>query len=186
MSQKRGNDMAMQDERKLNSEVKVQVKDLNPYRKRLKQANAEFRGIDHQKDTYFKVSRGRLKLREGNIENALIYYDRDDQSHPKKSEIILLRTVSPELKAILFKALTVLVIVEKQREIYFMDNAKFHLDHVPGLGYFVEIEVMGGPDASFEALTRQLHRHVEYLKLPLERRITHSYSDMLLMKTTQD
>ncbi len=167
-------------ELKLNSEIKVQVDELDSYRKRLLEAGADFKGTDHQKDTYFKVSRGRLKLREGTIENALIYYDRDDQSFPKKSEIILVRNVSPELKSILFKSLDILVTVEKQREIYFIGNAKFHLDHVPNLGYFVEIEVMGGPDANFEALTSQLHQHVRDLQLPLDRQVRFSYSDLLL------
>lgn len=33
---------------------------------------ADFKGVDHQIDTYFKVNKGRLKLRD--IENFLVYY----------------------------------------------------------------------------------------------------------------
>ncbi len=38
------------------------------------------------------------------------------------------------LKKILAKALGILVVVDKQREIYFIDNVKFHLDTVKELG----------------------------------------------------
>ncbi len=31
----------------------------------------KFAGTDHQIDTYFNTAKGRLKLREGNIEKAL-------------------------------------------------------------------------------------------------------------------
>ena len=34
--------------------------------------NPKFIGEDNQEDTYFNVAKGRLKLREGNIENSLI------------------------------------------------------------------------------------------------------------------
>ena len=40
--------------------------------------NANFVGEDHQTDTYFNVPYGRLKLREGKIEYALIHYYRPD------------------------------------------------------------------------------------------------------------
>jgi len=40
----------------------------------------KFQGLDHQIDTYFNVQKGRLKLREGNIENSLINYDRKNVS----------------------------------------------------------------------------------------------------------
>ncbi len=171
----------MNDERKINSEIKVQVKDLTLFRERLNQLGADFKGTDHQKDTYFKVSQGRLKLREGNIENALIFYDRDDDSFPKKSRIILVRSSTPELREILFRSLEILVVVEKQREIYFIDNVKFHLDVVPKLGKFVEIEVMGGPEADLEELNTTLKHYVELLKLPTDKQVKFSYSDLLLM-----
>jgi adenylate cyclase, class 2 len=34
----------------------------------------------------------------------------------------------------------VLVVVDKIREIYFIDNVKFHIDVVEGIGSFIEIE----------------------------------------------
>ena len=55
-------------------------------------------------------------------------------------------------------------VVEKQREIWLLDNVRIHLDRVAGLGSFVEIEAVfdGGPAAEaaewlrVEALMREL------------------------------
>ena len=69
----------------LNIEIKARCPDAKAIRSILQSRKADFKGIDHQVDTYFKVPFGRLKLREGNIENNLIYYDREDKKGPKKS-----------------------------------------------------------------------------------------------------
>ena len=59
-----------------NFQFKTKVDNLDKYEKKLRSLNPEFKRLDHQIDTYFNVSKGRLKLREGNIENSLINYDR--------------------------------------------------------------------------------------------------------------
>ena len=56
---------------KINIEIKARCKDLSRIRKILESRNARYIGKDHQIDTYFKVAQGRLKLREGKIENYL-------------------------------------------------------------------------------------------------------------------
>ena len=73
----------------VNIEIKARCNDHEKIRGILKSRNADFKGIDHQIDTYFKVNNGRLKLREGNIENHLIFYQRSDQEGPKQSDVIL-------------------------------------------------------------------------------------------------
>ena len=60
----------------LNVEIKARCSDVLSARQVLKGAGARFVGEDHQIDTYFRVENGRLKLREGNIENHLIFYVR--------------------------------------------------------------------------------------------------------------
>ena len=52
-----------------NFEFKAKVDNLEEYENKLLKLNPFFKGTDHQIDTYFNVSKGRLKLREGNIEN---------------------------------------------------------------------------------------------------------------------
>jgi adenylate cyclase class 2 len=146
---------------------------------------ARFVGLDHQKDTYFNVPSGRLKLRQGNIENSLIFYNRPDQTGPKQSDFLLSKVrdgVTEE--QVLAKALGVKVVVEKNRKIFFIDNIKFHIDEVPGLGSFVEIEAGNLHDASItiEQLHAQCARYMKAFEIAEGDLIDRSYSDMLLDK----
>ena len=53
-----------------------------------KKIGARYEGQYHQKDTYYRVDDGRLKLREtGTEESQLIYYLRPDQRGPAVSEL---------------------------------------------------------------------------------------------------
>jgi len=63
----------------LNIEIKAKSNNQDKIRELLKSKHADFKGVDHQIDTYFKVNFGRLKLREGNIENNLIHYNRENR-----------------------------------------------------------------------------------------------------------
>lgn len=76
----------------LNIEIKAKCNDHDKIRSVLKSHNADFKGIDHQIDTYFKVNNGRLKLREGNIENFLVFYERENKEGPKQSDVILFKS----------------------------------------------------------------------------------------------
>lgn len=73
----------------INIEIKAKCSQPDKIRDFLKSQSAEFKGVDHQIDTYFKVNKGRLKLREGNIENNLIYYERENKQGPKQCYFIL-------------------------------------------------------------------------------------------------
>ena len=127
----------------INVEIKARCEDTQAAEQVLKQQQAKFVGEDHQVDTYFSVKEGRLKLRTGTIENALIFYQRPDQAGPKKSNISLYHADDlTSLQKVLEAALAVKVVVDKRRRIYFIDNVKFHLDQVKGLGSFVEIEAI--------------------------------------------
>src|SRR5262245_11084026 len=127
----------------LNIEIKACSNNINTIRDYLLKQHADHPGIDKQTDTYFDVPHGRMKLREGNIENALIHYYRENKSGPKASHVILYQTdPTGKLKDLLTTALNVKVIVKKKREIYFIGNVKFHIDEVDGLGSFVEIEAI--------------------------------------------
>jgi len=165
-----------------NVEIKARCENHDSIRDFLKASGAEFHGLDHQIDTYFRVNTGRLKLREGNIENYLIYYERDYNAGPKKSRISLAPINSNSgIKDILLRALETLVIVDKQREIYFIDNVKFHLDSVKGLGKFLEIEATDCQgNIGLETLARQCRNYITLLRISSEDMIRSSYSDLLL------
>jgi len=166
----------------INIEIKARCQNPDHVRYILKDRNAHFKGLDHQIDTYFNCQNGRLKLREGNIEHHLIHYDRADQAGPKKSIVTLYRPQPDSaLKEILIKSLGILVVVDKKREIYFIDNIKFHIDTVIGLGSFVEIEAIDNTgDIGQEKLQKQCEDNIKLFRIQPDDLIESSYSDMLL------
>ena len=165
-------------------EIKAKSANQKEIRKILKSKNAYFKGIDHQIDTCFKVSYGRLKLREGNIENYLIYYVRENKEGPKQSNVILYKpTPNSSLKDILTKSLGILAVVDKKREINFIGNLKFHIDSVKDLGYFVEIEAIDKTGLmSKKKLLNQCNYYMNLFKISKSDLISASYSDLLMKK----
>jgi len=165
----------------LNVEIKARCSDVLAAREILNAAGARFVGEDHQIDTYFRVESGRLKLREGNIENHLIFYRRSDQAGPKTSEVALLETqAGSPLKPFLEKALGSWMCVDKRREIYFIGNVKFHLDQVKGLGRFLEIEAIDMEGKWGKAkLEEQCRFWMEKLHVQPADLLSVSYSDLL-------
>ncbi len=165
-----------------NIEIKARCKDLEVIRRILNEKNALYKGMDQQIDTYFNTPNGRLKLREGNIENNLIHYNRADQSGLKQSDFTLFKTENEiGLKDILKKALGVKVVVDKKREIYFIDNVKFHLDKVNGLGTFIEIEVIDMDGILSESeMTKTCENYIKLFSINKNDHISVSYSDMIL------
>ncbi|MDP3640276.1 MAG: class IV adenylate cyclase [Nanoarchaeota archaeon] len=168
----------------LNIEIKARSNSQSEIRAILDARNADFKGLDHQIDTYFNVPFGRLKLREGNIENHLIHYDREDKDGPKQSSVTLYKSnPRSSLKEILAKALGILVVVDKQREIYFIDNVKFHLDVVKDLGTFIEIEAIDREgDIGRERLLEQCTFYQGLFTISPADLISVSYSDLLLRR----
>lgn len=166
-----------------NIEIKARCSNLDEVRKILQSSSAEFKGKDRQIDSYFNVNHGRLKLREGDIENALIQYDRDDKEDPKLSEFLLYKSTNNQLlKELLTKALGVLVVIDKEREIYYLDSVKIHLDNVKNLGTFVEIEANGNAEDDDEMLNmmKECKYYLKLLRISDDDLIAFSYSDMML------
>ncbi len=165
-------------------EIKARCKDQDKVRDILKGEGADFKGLDMQTDTYFRVPHGRLKLREGNIENNLIHYERQDQEGPKQSNVLLYKSApDSNLKGILMKALGVLVVVEKKREIYFINNIKFHIDTLVQLGTFIEIEAIDeNGSIGKENLQAQCEHYLDLFDIRKDDLIAGSYSDLLLNK----
>lgn len=168
----------------INIEIKARSNNHEKIRAVLAERGADFKGTDHQIDTYFKVNNGRLKLREGTIENHLIFYQRENTEGPKQSNIILFKS-DPEstLKSILVAANGILTVVDKTREIYFIDNVKLHIDTVAGLGTFMEIEAID-TDGSIgrEKLLAQCTEYMRLFEIADTDLVSVSYSDLLLAK----
>lgn len=166
----------------INIEIKARCKNSDLVRSALQKLNADFKGTDIQTDTYFNCKNGRLKLRQGTIENNLIFYNRMNQSGPKQSNVSLypVSQNSEDLRHILGQAMDIWKIVQKKREIYFIDNVKFHIDEVKGLGSFVEIEAIEMEEIhTTESLNEQCRHYMDLLDIQKDDLLTHSYSDMI-------
>lgn len=167
----------------INIEIKARTNNQDFIRNILKERKADFKGIDHQIDTYFNTSSGKLKYRQGNIENALVYYERENKTGPKQSKTHLFQTNDTQLRKLLKEALGVLVVVDKKREIYFIDNIKFHLDIVNNLGTFVEIEARDTEGTlGKDKLLKQCQEYLKAFDIKESDLIPISYSDLLLEK----
>ena len=166
----------------LNIEIKAFAKDPSFVRDYLVAHNASFKGTDNQTDTYFNVNAGRLKLREGNIENNLIFYNRSNQAGPKNSYFDLVKIEDAKgLKDVLEKSCGIKMVVRKQREIYYIDNVKFHIDDVPGLGSFVEIEAGNIlANKTENELLEQCNFYLKEFGVKKEDLVAESYSDLLI------
>lgn len=166
----------------LNIEIKARCDNHDKIRGILNSKGADFKGTDHQIDTYFKVGTGRLKLREGNIENHLIFYEREDKEGPKQSKVVLFdNPPGSSLKEILTKSLGILAVVDKKREIYFIDNVKFHIDTVENLGTFMEIEAIDSDGTiGKDKLQEQCQYYLDLFDIAKEDLLSKSYSDMLI------
>ncbi|MEO1257930.1 MAG: class IV adenylate cyclase [Bacteroidota bacterium] len=165
----------------LNVEIKAHCKNPDKVLAELNKRKAKFIGEDHQVDTYFNVENGRLKLREGNIENALIYYERDNQAGPKNSQVHLYKCGQDSaLKDVLTASLKIFKTVDKKRKIFFIGNVKFHLDEVKGLGRFVEIEAIDADGTIGEkVLDEQCRFYLKLFEIKKEDLIENSYADMV-------
>ena len=164
-----------------NIEFKARVNDLREVETHLQTLSPVFKGLDHQIDTYFNVPHGRLKLREGNIEHALIQYHRDNLAGAKESSVVLYKhKPNPALKQILTLQFGVLKVVDKQRKIYFIDHVKFHFDQVLGLGEFMEVEVINENNRfMMEELQAECKRWIGFFDILPEQFVETSYSDMI-------
>lgn len=168
----------------LNVEIKAKSSSLSMIRDIIKNSDHKEIGVDHQIDTYFFCSHGRLKLRSGNIENTLIFYSRNDHSGPKQSHIVLSRlSQGNDIKDVLKASNGVMVEVDKKREIYFIDNVKFHLDTVNDLGTFIEIEAIDKTgEIGDKKLFEQCQYYMKLFSIADDALIHCSYSDLLMEK----
>ena len=100
--------------------------------------------IIRQRDTFYQIPEGRLKLRDfRDGSGELIWYQRPDATGPKVSDYALSRTDDPAgLAALLARALPVIGVVTKSRTLLLAGRTRIHIDEVEDLGWFMELEVV--------------------------------------------
>lgn len=163
----------------------VELKARNPDPARSLRASldlgAEDRGWLQQLDTYFKIPSGRLKLREQEGDAQLIYYERPDEAIERVSSYRIVPVQDAEgLKDALGAALGILVAVEKSRHLLIWRNVRIHLDEVPGLGSFIELEAVAEPDSDLSGEYRNVTQLRQTLHITDELILAAGYSDELL------
>ena len=135
-----------------------------------------------QRDTYFEVPSGRLKLREEDLAAAhLISYQRSNEPDQREScyRIVEVKQAE-ELIGALGSNLGVKVVVEKKRRLFLWQGVRIHLDLVEALGSFIEFEAVA---AAGSDLSREQQK-VEALRgefgLADADLVAGSYSDLIL------
>ncbi|GJM43326.1 MAG: adenylate cyclase [Gemmatimonadota bacterium] len=138
-----------------------------------------------QEDVFFRVPRGRLKLRsfpEGPAE--LIFYDRPDHEGPKTSDYRIEPVADPvRLRAVLELACGVRAVVRKRRELFLSGRTRIHLDQVEGLGDFLELEVVLGGGESTEDGEREARECLAALDVDAAHLVAGAYVDLLEART---
>jgi adenylate cyclase class IV len=161
-----------------NLEFKARLDDVSRIEAALRALGAADAGLLVQRDTYFRVPDGRLKLREMPGESELIRYERDEAAPEMASRYTRTPVDRPAARRQQLSAqYGVRGVVEKTRALWLYRNARIHLDHVAGLGSFLEIEVV---DPRTPAEGRALlHELLAALPLNRDAAVQASYIDLL-------
>lgn len=143
---------------------------------------AEDHGELWQRDTYFRVAHGGLKLREERPGAPhLIQFERPDEPQQRESRYRLVEVAdAPTLLVALNDALGVRGVVEKRRRLLMWRGVRIHLDSVERLGTFVELEAVAPPDSDLaheRALVAALRAALE---IGDERLVAVGYAALLL------
>jgi len=171
--------------RNINIEIKAKIDSHDKIRKLLKNFKAEYIGIDFQTDTFFNVRNGSLKLREGNLEDKLVYEEIDVD---EKKKVLLYHThKNSSLKEILEKTYGIAEVVEKHREVYSIENVRFYIDFISTKGSYLGIEARGRNNShTKEELQSQIDYYISLFQLTEWKYIQNSYTDMVDQLTSGD
>ncbi|MFQ5425514.1 MAG: class IV adenylate cyclase [Gaiellales bacterium] len=167
----------------LRRNVELKARDLDPARSRAVclQIDADDQGELWQRDTYFEVGRGRLKLREQEPgADQLVFYERADDAAERLSAYWLANVGDARaLRQLLGAAHGEVAVVEKRRRLFLWDCVRIHLDEVSGLGSFLELEAVARPTSDLtreQALVRSLRAR---LGITDEQLVPSSYADLV-------
>jgi predicted adenylyl cyclase CyaB len=139
-------------------------------------------GVIVQRDTYFEVRIGGLKLREETPGKPhLIQFIRASQPDQRESRYRIVEVDDADvLSAALAESLGTSGIVVKRRRLLLWNDVRIHLDEVEGLGSFIELEAVAPPESD---LTREHDLVVQLRKALLitdDRLSAEGYAEQLL------
>ncbi|MEJ2617449.1 MAG: class IV adenylate cyclase [Ignavibacteriaceae bacterium] len=160
-----------------NLELKVPCNSFNKIIKILEGVKADYIGELVQKDVYYQINSGLLKLRIENGEQSLIKYSRDETGKDRWSDFHVIKFWHGDAEDFLKDIFSIETIVEKNRLVYIYDNTRIHLDKVKGLGEFLELEtlVVNG----LEDAKKRFNDTITILELDLNSQIKNSYKILI-------
>lgn len=167
----------------VNLEFKAIYPDLKKAEQIARSLTRRPRVILHQIDSYFEITKGRLKIRELDQHHSeLIYYERVNRKGSKFSDFVVVPLRSPSAgKYLCNKLFRKSIVVRKKRIVYLFQNSRIHIDDVQDLGQFVEFEVLVKKGrAQARALMKRLIGQFEVLPHHV---VEGSYSDLLMAKS---
>lgn len=143
---------------------------------------AEDCGEIWQRDTYFQVAHGGLKLREERPGRPhLIQFQRANEPQQRESRYRIIEVDDGAvLSAAFADAIGIRVTVTKHRRLFLWRDVRIHLDWVEQLGEFIELEAVAPPDSDLA------HEHDLIVELRAafgitdERLLAVGYADQLL------
>jgi predicted adenylyl cyclase CyaB len=163
-----------------NLEAKFRFADLTQARQWAEAIGFAHRATFGQRDTFFKVSAGKLKLREEVAGAALIHYQREHDGDLELSNYSIVGVADPAaMCTILEAALGVVATVSKRRILLIRDNVRLHLDEVEGLGHFGEIEAILRDGESAALYDDEVRGILDALGVPSSALIAESYFEMV-------
>jgi predicted adenylyl cyclase CyaB len=164
-----------------NIEIKARARDWTRIEAELARLEARDAGIETQHDIFYACERGRLKLRVSSRDGAaLIHYERSDAASVRPSDYSLLPVADAEaLRRLLDDALGRRGEVRKRRHLYLVDNVRVHLDEVDGLGRFLELEAVVGPEHPEAQCRERAAELLERFVIAPEDQLSVAYLDLL-------
>jgi predicted adenylyl cyclase CyaB len=165
-----------------NLEAKFRLADLDRARRAAEALGYGERDVLVQRDTFFRVASGKLKLREEAAGAWLIHYGRDTDGKLQLSryEIVAVSDAAA-MRAMLAAALGTIAEVRKRRTLLMRDSVRFHLDCVDGLGEFGEIEAVIAPGDDPERSRAAVDELLRALGVAPEDLIEVSYFELMRM-----
>ena len=149
-----------------------------------RQIGAGDHGEIWQRDTYFEVASGGLKLREKRPGRPhLIQFERINEPQQRESRYRIIEVEDgPMLSAALAAAIGVRVVVTKRRRLFLWRDVRIHLDEVERLGRFIELEAVAPPDSDLTHEHRLIAELRDALAITDKRLVAVGYAEQLRVR----
>lgn len=168
-------------------EIKARVANLHSFLINAKHISGREGEVSRQMDTFFNCPNGKLKIRNLQGVDQLIFYRRTNGNGPKVAQFHYVNlSNSDEIKNTLDLAYGTKGKVSKTRTTFLTDErTRIHADDVEGLGTFMELEVQMKEGENVHECQKIVEDLMIRLGVSKDDLVTGSYLDHILMKVEQ-